>query len=375
MRVGIDYTSAVRQGAGIGRYTRGLIAALAANDHQNRYVLFSAGQDPRHTAWPANFCYRTLPVTDRHLAIIWQRLRLPLPVELVTGPLDIYHSPDFVLPPVWGARTVLTVHDLSFMRYPECSSPPLLDYLTRSVPRSVRRADLVLADSEHTRQDVITLLDVDPQRVLTVYAGVEERFSAAVTATEAARTRQRYGITREYILGVGTLQPRKNFPMLIRAYAQLRREHAAPHQLVIAGGPGWLEEPIHATIDELDLHDEVLLTGFVDDADLPALYQGADLFAFPSLYEGFGIPILEAMAGGTPVVTAQASSMPEVAGDAALLVPPLDVDGLADAMWRLLDDGALRAELVARGRLQAARFPWQRSAEMLLEAYRLVAGS
>ncbi len=137
MRIGIDYTAAVRQGAGIGRYTRGLVAALAERDHENRYVVFSAGADAPGTAWPANFRRRALPLTDRHLAIMWQRLRLPLPVECFTGRLDLFHSPDFVLPPVWRARTVLTVHDLSFMHYPECSSPPLLRYLMAAVPRSV----------------------------------------------------------------------------------------------------------------------------------------------------------------------------------------------------------------------------------------------
>ncbi len=375
MRVGIDYTSAVRQSAGIGRYTRGLIDALAAVDRENRYVLFSAGKDTRATRWPSNFSYRALPLTDRHLSILWQRLRLPLPVELVTGRVDIYHSPDFVLAPVWRARAVLTVHDLSFMRYPECSPPPLLEYLMRSVPRSVRRADLVLADSESTRQDVVELLGIDPARVRTVYAGVEEHFSIMAPPDEAIRARQRYGITRPYILGVGTLQPRKNFTTLIRAYDRLRQEHGIPHQLVIAGGRGWLDAPIYATIDELSLREAVVLAGFVDDADLPALYQGADLFAFPSLYEGFGIPILEAMAGGTPVVTAQASSMPEVAGDAALLVSPLDVDALADAMWRLLDDAALRETLVFRGRQQVVKFSWRHAAEALLAAYATLAGS
>lgn len=374
MRIGIDYTSAVRQGAGIGRYTRGLIEALAAKDSENRYTLFSAGRDPRATRWPANFRYRALPLTDRHLSILWQRLRLPLPVELVTGPVDVFHSPDFVLPPVWRARTVLTVHDLSFMRYPECSSPPLLEYLMRSVPRSVARADLVLADSENTRQDVIELLAVPPDRVRTVYVGVEERFSTPVPADEIARVRERYGIDRSYILGVGTLQPRKNFPTLIRAFGRLRQEHGVEHQLVIAGGKGWLDEPIYATIDELGLRGPVLLTGFVDDADLPALYQGADVFAFPSLYEGFGIPILEAMAGGTPVVTAQASSMPEVAGDAALLVSPHDVGELAHALWRLLSEPALCDALILRGHQRVSRFRWEHSAEALLEAYASLVG-
>ena len=293
---------------------------------------------------------------------------------MITGRVDLFHSPDFVLPPVWRARTALTVHDLSFMRYPECSSPPLLEYLMRSVPRSVERADLVLADSESTRCDVIELLGIAEDRVRTLYAGVEERFSqpAAPDAVEAVR--RRYGIARPYILGLGTLQPRKNIPALIRAYHALREAHGVEHQLVIGGGRGWLDDEIYATIDALGLEGDVLLPGYVDDADLPALYTGAAVFAFPSLYEGFGIPILEAMACGTPVVSADASSLPEVTGDAALLVSPHDVEALAHALWRLLDDGDLRETLVERGRQRVALFSWEAAARTLLEAYASLAG-
>jgi len=367
-RIGIDYTAAVQQGAGIGRYTRGLIGALAALDRANRYVLFSAGRDAAES-WPSNFSRRTLPLTDRHLAILWQRLRLPVPIELFTGRVDIFHSPDFVLPPVAAARTVLTIHDLSFMRYPECSSPPLLEYLMRSVPRSVARADLLLADSESTRQDLMELLGVPGERVRVVYAGVEKRFAPVEDEAVIGTTLQRYGIQRPYILGLGTLQPRKNFVRLIRAYDRLRRERSLPHQLVIGGGRGWLYEEIDTCIESLGLQEQVRLIGFVQDDDLPALYTAADVFAFPSLYEGFGIPILEAMACGTPVVTTTASSLPEVAGDAALMVSPTDEEALADALWRALDETALRNALRHRGFDQIQHFTWEAAAQQLLASY------
>lgn len=369
MRIGIDYTAAVRQGAGIGRYTRGLIRALAELDQETPYLLFSAGRDPDPRPWPPNFRQRSLPLSDRHLAILWQRLRLPVPIEWFTGPLDLFHSPDFVLPPVRRARTALTVHDLSFLRYPECFSPPLLRYLLNAVPRSIERADLVLADSEHTQRDLDELLGVPGERVRVVHAGVEPAFAPRPPA-EVTAVRQRYGIQRPYLLGLGTLQPRKNFVRLIEAYRLLRQEHQIPHQLVIGGGRGWLHEPIVEAIETHHLQDDVLLIGFVEDTDLPALYTGADLFAFPSLYEGFGIPVLEAMACGTPVVAASASSLPEVAGDAALLVPPTDVAALAEALWRALDDTDLRADLRARGLAQARRFTWRASAQHLRECYR-----
>jgi glycosyltransferase involved in cell wall biosynthesis len=369
MRIGIDYTAAVRQGAGIGRYTRGLIRALAELDHETPYLLFSAGRDPDPRPWPPNFCQRPVPLSDRHLAILWQRLRLPVPIEWFTGPLDLFHSPDFVLPPVRRARTALTVHDLSFLRYPACFSPPLLRYLLGAVPRSIERADLVLADSEHTQRDLEELLGVPAEQVRVVHAGVEPEF-APRPASEVAAVRQRYGIQRPYLLGLGTLQPRKNFVRLIEAYRLLRQERHIPHQLVIGGGRGWLYEPILEAIEAHGLQEDVLLIGFVEDADLPALYTGAKLFAFPSLYEGFGIPVLEAMACGTPVVASSASSLPEVAGDAALLARPTDVEALAEALWRALDDAALRADLRASGLEQARRFTWAKAAQRLLEGYR-----
>ncbi|MFH1085470.1 MAG: glycosyltransferase family 1 protein [Chloroflexota bacterium] len=369
MRIAIDYTAAVRQRAGIGRYTRSLVGALADLDRANRYVLFSAGRDPERRAWPANFCLRPLPLTDRHLAILWQRLRLPLPAEWITGRVDILHSPDFVLPPVWRARTVLTVHDLSFVRYPEYFTLALRNYLMTSVPRAVQRADLILADSLSTCDDLMALLGVPAERIAVLYPGVDARFTPQRDPAALARTLARCGLRQPYILGLGTLQPRKNFPRLIRAYAALRGQRAIPHQLVIGGGPGWLEDEVHAAIAELGLGESVRLIGFVDDADLPDLYRAADVFAFPSLYEGFGIPVLEAMACGTPVVTSNVSSLPEVAGDAALLVPPEDVDALADALWRLIDDAALRNDLILRGFQQVKRFSWQRAAAELISLY------
>jgi glycosyltransferase involved in cell wall biosynthesis len=368
-RIAIDYTSAIQQRAGIGRYTRHLVTALAALDHATNYVLFSAGHDPSPPPWPANFTRCELPISDRYLSIIWQRLRLPVPIELFTGRVDVFHSPDFVLPPLIRARKVLTVHDLSFIRYPECSSPALLQYLIRSVPPSVRRADYLLADSLSTKQDLIELLGIPEERITVVYAGYDPRFNQQPQVNDQAILSQ-HGIKDPYILGLGTLQPRKNFSTLIRAYNQLAREHQILHKLVIAGGKGWLYDDIFDTVKELGLEERVLFTGFVDDEHLPALYRGAELFAFPSLYEGFGIPIIEAMGCGTPVVTSTSSSLPEVAGDAALCVNPHDSTALTDAMWRSLSDTTLRQTLRQRGLERVKLFSWENAASTLLKVYR-----
>jgi len=376
MRIGIDYTAALRQGAGIGRYTRQLVRALLALDTRNEYVLLTASGGLRAThlsfqsiAEHANVRRIDLPLSDRSLNILWHRLRLPLWVELVSGALDVFHSPDFALPPVHRARTLLTVHDLSFMRVPECSAPGLRSYLLRVVPASVRRADVVLADSESTRMDMIELLGVDPDRVRVIYAGVEPCFQRVRDQSVLEAVRNRYRLPARFVLGLGTLQPRKNFERLIAAYAQMRGEARSGLKLVIAGGLGWMCEGIFRRVEELGLQDEVLFSGYVADEDLPALYSMAEVFAFPSLYEGFGLPPLEAMACETPVVASNVSSLPEVLGDAALSVDPLDVPTLAQAMLRVLNDAALRAALVRRGVAQARKFTWEQAAGKLLEVY------
>jgi glycosyltransferase involved in cell wall biosynthesis len=388
MRIGIDYTAALRQGAGIGRYTRCLVQALLELDLHNEYALLAATaglsgaarsqqgatESTSRSSFPdipdrANVRTIGLPVTDRTLAILWHRLRLPLWVELACGSLDVFHSPDFTLPPVRRARTVLTVHDLSFMRVPESSHPRLRSYLLQAVPRSARRADIVLADSQWTRADVIELLGVDPRRVEVLYPAVERRFQRVQDVHWLDTVRTRYRLPAQFVLGVGTLQPRKNFHRLIEAYAKVSANLGGDVQLVIAGGTGWLYEDIFRKVKQLGLQEVVHFPGYVADEDLPALYTLAGMFAFPSLYEGFGLPALEAMACGTPVVASNASSLPEVVGDAALLVDPLDVDALAEAMVKAFTDADLRAEMTRRGLARAREFTWAQAARNLLDVY------
>ena len=426
MRIGIDYTAAARQRAGIGRYARELITALLALEapipstslraspgpspargggESRQYVIFAAVGGLEAGSWKlevgqlcstvqhltsnlqppiSNLQFRTLPISDDWLARLWQRLRLPVPVEAITGALDVFYSPDFVLPPTLPrTRTLLTVHDLSFLRCPDAFVPALRRYLERVVPRSIARAERVLADSEATRADLVALLGALPEKVQVLYSGVHPRFRPQPEPGEAERVRARYGLgDAPYALSVGTLQPRKNYPRLIQAFAHLRTGESANQrmanggsqtcrladlQLVIAGGRGWLYEE---TLAEAGKHAaRVRVLGFVDDGDLPALYRNAALFVFPSLYEGFGLPVLEAMACGVPVICSNASSLPEVAGDAALLVDPLDTDGLAAAMARVLGDVGLRQQMIARGFAQAARFTWEKAARQLLAAF------
>ncbi|RME33796.1 MAG: glycosyltransferase family 1 protein [Thermoflexia bacterium] len=374
MRVGIDYTAAVQQQAGIGRYTRELVGALlrliAREAPDLSCTLFAAaGKEAfrqRDLAPNVQRCF--LPLSDEWMARFWHRLRVPLPVEVFVGRVDLFYSPDFVLPPtLHTTRTLLTVHDLSFLRYPEHFVPKLVRYLERVVPDSVRRADRVLADSEATRTDLIELLGTPPEKVEVLYSGVDERFRPDGEEGEGERLRARYGLDRPYVLAVGTLQPRKNYVRLIRAFVRLP---AGETVLVIAGGRGWMYEEVLE--EAVRFPHRVRVLGFVDEEDLPALYRGARLFVMPSFYEGFGLPVLEAMACGVPVVCSGVSSLPEVAGDAALLVDPADEEGLAEAMRRALEDGALREQMRTLGLARAATFTWDRAARQLLEGLRKV---
>jgi glycosyltransferase involved in cell wall biosynthesis len=297
---------------------------------------------------------------------------------VATGRLDLFHSPDFVLPYVAGAPTILTVHDLSFMRLPQFFVAGFREYLERAVCRAVTKAHHILADSKSTRQDLIDLLAVDPARVSVLYPGVESRFQPIEDAEQLAHVRAKYRLPPRFALGLGTLQPRKNFDGLVEAFQLLLDQNGLASDLVdlhliICGGQGWMFEPTLAAIERTGLDSRVHLPGFVDDADLPALYSLASVFVFPSWYEGFGLPVLEAMACGTPVVAADNSSLPEAVGEAGLMVQAGDTQGLARAMGSVLTDEDLRLRLVSAGLEQARAFRWEDAAQQLLDVYRAYA--
>ncbi len=373
MIIGLDYTAAAWQGAGIGRYTRELVRAAVGLDRGVRYTLFyAAGGLPKGSPYIAdlrelcaanpNVRARPIPLTPRQLTVIWQRLRLPLRAELLAGHFDILHAPDFVLPPT-AARTLLTVHDLTFLVRPECAEAGLRRYLAGAVPRALRRADMVVVDSRATADDLARLLGVAGPRVRLIYPGVDPRFRPMPPAASEP-VRAALGLPAQFLLFVGTLEPRKNLSRLIEGFA---RAGLPPElQLLIVGRPGWLYEEAYATVERLGLGSRVRFLNFVDDAHLPALYNLARAFVYPSLYEGFGLPVLEALACGAPVVTAAVSSLPEVAGEAAVLVDPLSVDAIADGLRLALTEAT---RLRAAGPPQARRFTWQGAAHALLACY------
>lgn len=365
MKIGIDYTVALKQGGGIGRITRGLIASVAALDTHNRYCLLAARDTPAFAPPGSNFERLRLPLPERALNVLWHRLHLPIPVEQFVGRLDVFHAPNFALPPVRAARSVVTIHDLTFLRFPDGAVPSLRHFLLQAVPGAAHRAAHIIADSEATKADLVEWLQLPVDKVSVVYAGVDDRFRP-LDDTRRQAVRDKYQLHRPFILGLGTLEPRKNYVGLIRALERLQQEQNLDLELVIAGRPGWLYEPILAAARSAK---NVRLLGFADDDDLPALYSLAAVYCLPSHYEGFGIPCIEAMACGTPVVCSNRPCLPEIVGDAALTVAPDDTDALADALWRALTDTALRERLIQRGFTRARAFPWARGAKALLQVY------
>lgn len=376
-RIGIDVTAAVTQGGGIGRYTRELVQALAAIDDRETYHLFY-GKMPAHPPVPhplpqkTNFHLHPAPLNERWLYRLWYRLQLPLPIQWFTGELDLFHSPDFVLPPVRGSiPTLLTVHDLSFVHHPETFTPKLVNYLNRVVPASIQRATHILADSQSTKRDLIQLWQIPEQKITVLYSGVSPHFQPITENKYIRALRSKYNLgDQPYLLSVGTVQPRKNYQMLIRAFQPIAQKWH--HNLVIAGSKGWLSDQIWAEVAAQGLEERVKLIGFVTDAEMPALYTAASLFLFPSLYEGFGFPLLEAMACGVPIITANSSSLPEVAGEATLQLSPHDQQSWTTSIHQLLQDKARRTKMVADGFRQVRQFSWQKAARQLLALYQTI---
>jgi glycosyltransferase involved in cell wall biosynthesis len=367
-RVAIEFTPAVAQGGGVARSVHEMTAALlSAAVHD--YTLFIAGTapiPPDIAAYQPSVRYAALDSLT--LTRLWHRLRVPLPVEVFAGRTDLYFATDFALPPTLPrTRTAIFIHDLTYVRVPNAAVPELVGYLNAVVPRALKRADVVIVNSEATKTDIIDIYGTPPEKISTIQFGVHPHFTPSKKPLAALRAK--YSLPQQpYILTVGTVQPRKNYARLIEALAVLRAE-GIDATLVIAGGKGWMETPIFETVARLKLEPYVRFLGYVDDSDLPALYTHAAAFAMPSLYEGFGLPVLEAMACGTPVVTSTVSSLPEAAGDAALLVDPTNIEAIADALRRIISDTRLAQELRAKGLAHVMPFTWGRTAKQLLEAF------
>ncbi|MDQ3706370.1 MAG: glycosyltransferase family 4 protein [Chloroflexota bacterium] len=392
MRIAIDYTTGIYPGAGVARYTRQLMASLAGIDSRNNYKLFYAAIGlPGSTAERAqaamlfgerpNFRAVPVPMSVRVMSRLWQRWQVPLPLELFTGRCDVVHSPDFISPPHRYGADVITVHDLSFLVTPECAEPTLASFLGKAVPEAARRADHIIAVSKQTKRDLTQLLSVPPERVTVAYNGVDARFRPMRGDPAVDILRQKLGLPERFILHVGTLEPRKNLARLIDAYGLLvgvgpsaapnpRRTPLRDVALVLAGRRGWLYEPIYKAAERVNNEGgNVVFLDFVRDDHLPLLYNMAEVFAYPSLYEGFGLPAAEALACGVPTLVSTDGALKEVTDEAALAADPRSIEEIASNLQRLLTDEALREELAQAGPRQVARFTWEAAARTVLSVY------
>lgn len=378
MRIAIDASRAtVARRTGTEAYSLHLIRALlalGAASQGHHFTLYcrdapSPGLflDARSTTPEANcapaWTLRTLPFPR-----LWTHLRFA--AALFHDRPDVTFVPAHTLPLVFPGPAVVTVHDLGYRYFPQAHPTAARLYLDLTTRYSARRARAILADSECTRRDLIGFYGVRADKVHVVYPGLDPNLAPVHDAEALAAVRARYRIPGPYLLHVGSIQPRKNLANLIDAYAAWLREATPRRYLVLAGGWGWLYEDILAAVRRLGLEEWVLFPGYVAEGDLAALYSGADAFVFPSLYEGFGFPVLEAMRCRTPVICADTASLPEVAGDAALRVhvdgSPQDAAALTAALRRLTVDAALRAALIEKGVAQANRFTWARAAQQTL---------
>lgn len=370
MRICLDLSAAVHRRAGLGRYAQELATALLALDHDNEYIAFYNDPSGVLIEPPVDRLPKAmvdLPSKPWRLSVLLSYL-LRASQDRLFPDVDIFHATDHLLPRLACARSVLTLHDVTYHLYPQTHAVLNRWFLALMMPRFLRAATAVIADSHSTRRDAARLYRLDESRIRVIHAGVSARFQPA--KLDAVRAiRQKYGLPERFVLYVGTIEPRKNLTTLLDAY-RLFTDREPGCGLVIAGKKGWRCSTFFRRLQELGLEGQVIFAGFVPDEDLAALYSAADLFAFPSLYEGFGLPILEAMACGTPVLCSGTSSLPEVAGDAAILLDPHDISAWVEAMVRLVRDDALRTGLRARGLARAARFSWEACARATLEVYR-----
>ncbi len=375
-RIGINAqklsTSESYHAAGSSRYVYSLLRELRALELPETIVGYlGPGEHPDDLAPRERFYTRhaTWPTVRPSVRIAWEQVVLPRWAR--HDRITLLHGAVNAIPLAWRAPSVVTILDLTFRLIPAAFNRGNRLYLRWAVAFAAARADRIIAISEATRQDVIRYLHVPPDRVKRVYCGVESYFQP-IENGRLRDFRKKQGVTRPFILYLATIEPRKNLIRLIDAYGELRRRKATDHDLVLAGGPGWGVETIVEHVGAVGLDGHVRFVGFVPEPEIASWYNAADLFVYPSEYEGFGLPALEALACGTPVIASNRSSLPEVVGEAGVLVDPTDTGAMADAMQRVLEDERLQSRLSAAGPEQARSFSWRRTAEETLDVYRAV---
>jgi len=353
---------------GISRVIYHLLAELGRDPRGHTFDVF-VPEAPHTNGWGAlNFHQTGKRMTRPPLRIAWEQTQLPRQLKSLQP--DLVHGMAYAVPVAWAGPSVVTIYDLSFLLFPNAFKIANRIYLTATTRATARRARRILTISEHARRDIVRLLNVPEQRVDVTYPAAEERYRP-LAPQDVESFRVAHGLPEAFVFALGTLERRKNLIGLLHAYSRVSKPRPP---LYVAGGAGWRFGPIFDTVRQLDLGEDVHFAGFVPEDALPLWYNAARLFVFPSFYEGFGLPVLEAMACGTPVITSTAASLPEVGGKAALLVPPQNTDRIAQEMQRVLDDAQLRMEMRAAGRIQASRFSWRATTDQTVASYARAVG-
>jgi len=367
MRIGIDARLTHYRQAGISQYILQLIEGLARCDSEDEFVILQSVKSRAPILDRPNFVRRSLLTPSHH-----RFEQLTLPVEISAARFDVLHSPDFIPPFHRNCRSVITIHDLVFMLYPHFLTKDAARYYGQ-IDQAVRRTDAIIAVSQATKHDVMRLLGVPENKVTVIYEAASPVFRPIKMPDLRQRVRGRFGIPGEFILFVSTIEPRKNVSTLLRAFRQFLDVYRREIKLVLAGEKGWLFDEVFRLVAELKLEKEVIFLGRVSTEELLWLYNTAETLVAPSIYEGFGLTPLEAMACGTPVIVSNVSSFPEIVGDAGLFIDPGCADELMVAMQRILSDSELRASLIEKGLKRAALFSWDKAAQETLALYRSLA--
>jgi glycosyltransferase involved in cell wall biosynthesis len=378
MRIGIDVSRCIQSATGVGYYAKRLAQALAVIDAENDYLLYTSfcdctplGLAPADLPSGGNF---RIGCSGSSAFFSGDRRKSAGCIkDRAFGDVDIVHSTAYAMPDVDKLKTIVTIHDLSIYLYPHFHTDANYTFVNRNIHRAARHADCIIADSENTKKDIMRFLHVPEEKIEVIYLAASEGVSKRGDGDDMGRIRNSFGITRPYILAVGSVEPRKNLLRSLAAFKALTEtDGGRDYQFVLAGGHGWKNADFFDALRKLDIPDKIVITGYVSEDDLQALYQGAVAFVYPSLYEGFGLPVLEAMASGVPVITSNVSSLPEVAGDAALLVDPLKVFEIFEAMEAITTSSQLRKELRVKGLKQSREFSWRKTAQKTLEIYKQV---
>jgi glycosyltransferase involved in cell wall biosynthesis len=375
MRIGIYIDVLKRELRGVGYHVYELIHNLSLIDKENKYFLYyqyrvlQKKNTLQYYPQAPNFHLRPVRFPEAWLSehpTVWWEYYLPLIIRM--DRIDVFHSPNYFLPAIPREKTIVTIHDLAFFKM-ELYSKGFTESLRYWTEKALRSASRVIAISENSRQDIEALGMVEPERIRVIYGGGHVVPEEEIQYERMGEIYAAFQLPKQYILFVGVLHPRKNIPFLVRSYAKLKRDTALPHGLVLAGLRGPAAEEIEQLIQEFGITSDVIITGYVEDWQLPLLYKHADLFVLPTLYEGFTLVTLEAMHYGVPVVATECSSIREGVGQAATLVSCDDVEAMTEAMHELLVDGNLRQERIALGKEQAAKFSWQKCASETLSLY------